>query len=50
MKKNPKLRDANDQSHELEDIPDESEDALSVFVNKKVLQKGVKKVSTFNTQ
>lgn len=29
MKKNPKLRDANDQSHELEDIPDESEDALS---------------------
>ena len=24
--------------------------ALNVFVNKKVLQKGVKKVSTFNTQ
>lgn len=23
---------------------------VSVFVNKKVLQKGVKKVSTFNTQ
>ena len=28
MKKNPKLRDANDQSLELEDIPDESEDCF----------------------
>ena len=28
MKKNPKLRDANDQSHVLEDIPDESEDCF----------------------
>ena len=25
-------------------------DKITVFVNKKVLQKGVKKVSTFNTQ
>lgn len=29
---------------------DNSERYKSVFVNKKVLQKGVKKVSTFNTQ
>ena len=28
----------------------ENDENITVFVNKKVLQKGVKKVSTFNTQ
>lgn len=35
---------------DLKVMSDDFADITAVFVNKKVLQKGVKKVSTFNTQ